>query len=492
MLTVLLVEDEILVRESVKRIIPWESLGFQVVAEADHGEEAMTCIRQFNPDLVITDIIMPIMNGVDLLKEARKEGYESRFIVLSCMSDFEYVREAMEYGASNYILKLSMNIESLTEALQKVKLEMLKDSSQQVTSLQPFYEHIWGQIGEQVIVQKSDIRERFPLTGFEGLHLIVLVSTHGSETFDKNKLLRMELWSHVQPQTIHTFSKWGQTAFFCWFTAEKDAEHVLENLRKTQLMRYRIEYSSVVRLEQLYEAWGQALSRSDRYWYEEKRDNALLEDPSTFAGEQDLWKMERIIILVFEQMKADRCCERLIQLFDHMRIQQKSMYRVKETARRLSQTFSRIMNQPLELQSEIALCGSHEQLCSMLIGMVQTKLQQWERNFPILTDHPEINKVVDYIRMNYHQEITVKSMAKLVAMDEKYLSGLFKKKTGDTLIHFLQRVRIRRAENYLHTTDLSVNEIGAMVGYPNDNYFIKVFVRWTKQTPSQYRKSAMT
>src|SRR5690625_7838013 len=95
--TVLIVEDEVFVRESIIEIIDWEDLGFTVIGEAGNGEEALEFIQKEEPDLVITDILMPIMNGDELLKKARKSGVESLFIMLSCLNDFEYVREAMEY-----------------------------------------------------------------------------------------------------------------------------------------------------------------------------------------------------------------------------------------------------------------------------------------------------------------------------------------------------------------------------------------------------------
>src|SRR5690606_6641438 len=101
---------------------------------------ALQKIREHKPDLVITDIIMPMLNGVELLKAARHEGYASKFIVLSCMSDFEYVREAMEYGASNYILKLSMNVANLKEALEKVKDELFRTSIMDAQVMHHYFE----------------------------------------------------------------------------------------------------------------------------------------------------------------------------------------------------------------------------------------------------------------------------------------------------------------------------------------------------------------
>lgn len=121
---VLLVEDEVFVRESVREIISWEELGFTVIGESGNGTEALAMIIQDTPDLVLTDIVMPGMDGLELLKQTRQAGLKTKFVMLTCMGEFEYVRRAMEYGASNYILKLSMSVNSLRDTLRKVSAEL--------------------------------------------------------------------------------------------------------------------------------------------------------------------------------------------------------------------------------------------------------------------------------------------------------------------------------------------------------------------------------
>jgi len=257
---VLLVEDEVFVRESVREIIAWEELGFKVAGEAGNGAEALEIIRRDPPDLVLTDIIMPEMDGVELLRQTREEGYTSRFVMLTCMNEFEYVRQAMEYGASNYILKLSMSVNTLRETLHKMNAELMKNHPGHQTST-------------------------------------------GGETTDT-----------IPPQPAHQASP-----------------------------------------------------------------------------------------------------------------------------------------------SEI-------------------------------TTHPEVQKILRYIHEHYEQDITVKSMSSYVMMGENYVSALFKKKTGRTLIHYLHQVRVDKATEYLLHTELPVHEIALRVGFVNDNYFIKIFKRLTGLTPSKYRQ----
>lgn len=290
---VLLVEDEVFVRESVREIIAWEELGFTVMGEAGNGSEALVMIRRDPPDLVLADIVMPEMDGVELLRRTREEGYRSRFIMLTCIGEFEYVRQAMEYGASNYILKLSMSVNSLRDTLRKVSAELARDR-----------------------------------TGVGG-------QTAGSPT--------------------------------------------------------------------------------DRLVAEEQQ---------------------------------------LRQLPSSIRISKDSPeYRAYEGG-----------NRAADVQSRSPKVGE------------------------AAISHPEVYKIIQYISENYSQDITVKSMAQYVMMGENYVSALFKKKTGLTLIHYLHEIRVEKAKEYLIHTELPVHEIGHRVGFVNDNYFIKIFKRLTQQTPSKYRQ----
>ncbi|XID90274.1 response regulator [Paenibacillaceae bacterium WGS1546] len=267
---VLLVEDEVFVRESVREIIDWESMGFTVVGEAGNGAEAMSIVRKEKPDLVLADIIMPEMDGIELLKQTREEGFRSKFVMLTCMSEFEYIRKAMEYGASNYILKLSMNVKDLRETLGKIRAELEKEE-----------------------------KTRMPAAD--------------------------------SPQSARPTER------------------------------------------------------------------------SSGAGRAESPDAERT--------------------------------------------------------------DGEERIT-----------------------HPEVNKIIAYIHENYHEDLSVKFLSQYVMMGENYVSALFKKKTGHTLIHYLHQVRIDKAIWYLRNTSFPVSEIGQRVGFANDNYFIKIFKRHTKQTPSLYRK----
>ena len=109
MIKVLIADDEPLVRAGIKTVLPWNMYGFDVIAEAADGKEAYEKILKLKPDILITDIKMPGMDGITLLKHLKQEKISIQSLVLSCFDEFELVREAMKYGAHDYIRKLSID-----------------------------------------------------------------------------------------------------------------------------------------------------------------------------------------------------------------------------------------------------------------------------------------------------------------------------------------------------------------------------------------------
>ena len=133
MIKVLIADDEPLVRAGIKTVLPWNMYGFDVIAEAADGKEAYEKILKLKPDILITDIKMPGMDGITLLKRLKQEKISIQSLVLSCFDEFELVREAMKYGAHDYIRKLSIDPAKLLEVLKEMK-EAVSDQPEQNAS----------------------------------------------------------------------------------------------------------------------------------------------------------------------------------------------------------------------------------------------------------------------------------------------------------------------------------------------------------------------
>lgn len=149
MTKVLIVDDEVLVRVGIKSSIAWQEYGFELVGEASNGIDALEIIREQNPDILITDIKMPKMDDIELLKELEKAGSPIQSVVLSFYNEFEYVREAMKHGAKDYILKLSMEPKELLEILLKIKENLMMNSQKPVS------------VGQELSVNLEELKNQF-------------------------------------------------------------------------------------------------------------------------------------------------------------------------------------------------------------------------------------------------------------------------------------------------------------------------------------------
>jgi two-component system response regulator YesN len=488
MWTVLLVEDEIFVRESIRATIEWESLGFTVIGEAGNGDEALSFIREHRPDLVISDIIMPKMDGVELLRQTRELGLDCRFLMLSCMSDFEYVRQAMEYGASNYILKLSMSVNALKEALLKMDRELAKLQSRRSDSyVYERYERIWELLlhPETPETEGADAAVHEVVSFPHPAKYVALVSAlHGGAPFTREDFIRMHLVDMGAGDSLHSFSRWGQTTFFYWSSAPV---HIRANRAKPG--RTAIAYMSSVRNTELLSAWRTVLKKLDAFWYEGghgmlQADHAPVDPFPVCFG----WKQERQFIQEFEEQRLEACRGIIKEAWDAMRDRRVPMYAVKDTAFRISSMLQRMLDKYPSDTEAIGQCLTHNEARDLMLQLVEQSMASKIHQTEEYTDHDEVNKIIAYINQHYDQDLTVKFLAQHVALDENYLSTLFKKKTGNSLIHYIQSVRIEKAKTYLENTDWPVSEIGVKVGFVNDSYFIKIFKRWTQVTPTQYRK----
>ena len=118
--TVFIADDEQVIRDGLKQIIDWESFGFTVCGDAANGEEALAKILELNPSLVLIDIRMPKMHGIDVIEAARAKGFNGKIIIISGYSDFKYAQEAIRYGVQYYLTK-PIDEDELEEILRSIK-----------------------------------------------------------------------------------------------------------------------------------------------------------------------------------------------------------------------------------------------------------------------------------------------------------------------------------------------------------------------------------
>ena len=127
---VLIVEDEVLVRGGLKSVIGWEKLGMEIIGDAANGKQALEIYEADKPDIILTDIKMPVMDGLELIARIREKDEKTKIVILTCYEEFEYLQEAMRMGVSDYISKLRMKPAEIEAAMEKLKRELDENEEQ--------------------------------------------------------------------------------------------------------------------------------------------------------------------------------------------------------------------------------------------------------------------------------------------------------------------------------------------------------------------------
>lgn len=488
MWSILIVEDEVHVRRSLRKNSNWRESGFEVIGEASNGLSALEFIKVHQPDVVICDIVMPIMNGIDLLKKTREAGLPCLFVMLTCMNEFEYAQLALQNGAFDYILKLSMNAQALRDILVKVDDELKRTARQTSLRLlfeyQSFYKEMWERITE---LKQEKAAEPFKNQAKEILpHVLVCSVLNGNAAFSVDDYMALDLTERDKHAIIHQFSAWGQTTLFYW-SRKKVTVNPLHGWEPP----FPMVVCASVPSAQLFEAWRSTQRKLDEFWYSGQKRFHYFENGERIDGSDHSvsWKIERKLIQYFEQAKVNECEALLKEIWSRMEQGGFPMHVVKHTANQLDKLLFRIANYSGVESDDLSVCTNHKELMAKLLARLGNGMGNSKRVKESLTDHSEINKILDYIHVYYDSNITLKTMAQFVSLEEHYLSSLFKKKTGGNFIDYLHGLRIEKAKHFMDHTDMTVNEVGKRVGFLNDNYFIKIFKRYTNMTPSMYRNS---
>ncbi|OUS67838.1 hypothetical protein B1748_35480 [Paenibacillus sp. MY03] len=481
MWTVLLVEDEGYVREAIRETLDWESHGFCVAGEAGTGKEALEAILEWKPDVVIADIVMPGMDGIELLKETRKAGIRSRFIMLTAMNQFDYARDALQYGAFNYLLKLSLSDEVLLENLARIREELLGELKEAGEALYPLYHRIWAEIsGNRVPAHAAPIALPAAAVKFHSLRLSIAAVLSGADPALPHQAgIRTEKYLLVQ-----SFCDGGQTTFFCWSFPDKAGQACDSGFCRPG------EPAADGGLEQFAREWRKVLNQLNGSWY------GIMELP---VGEETalppIGELEAALVRAFEERNAAKCAETAALIWESMKRMSFSHIDVKQLAVRLLHVLEMLAGRNAEEGADlykdeayVNAAMSHESLLAQVQQTIQEHIRRKQEEKVSYTDHPEVNRVIQYMLEHYRENMKVTDLAKLVAINVDYLSTIFGKKTGLTPIAYLRNIRIEQAKRLLIYSKLSVEEIASQTGFADDAYFIKTFKRMTGQTPSSFRR----
>lgn len=534
MYKVMIVEDEMLVRIGLKNSVDWSKFNMQVIADLPDGQSAWEQYHQERPDLIITDIRMPKMDGMELIAHVRAEDKSTRIVVLSCLEEFELARKAMSLGVSGYILKLTMTEEEIQTILQTIRNELDHQQRARVVedrpSLLPSNIEL---IKEKYIkdfllygIYSVEEFERFAVQSQMQLSPIrLVVCMMEVDHYSKLKQKFKDEHGHLIKMTLLNMLNEITTAFHKGESLYIDETHYLVLLSFEDILsEQQIRQQTVLILQRVQHVIGTYFNSSVSFGISEI-DNAYKSLPRLYLESHERLqhkfltgtglyhtgqecidvapiqaRLEQIRLYcplreLLSPMKQERYDDYIRILHEHLYADRRS---IQHLLFQLIQWISTSLYDYHQNEKTI-LFNITDQLeqCDTLPEML-TQIQLYlsevvEQSRTMMHMSSEITKAIQYIKQHHTQNISLQQVAEHVNLSFGYLSNLFKKELQITFIDYLNRYRVERAKELLVGTSLKSYDIAAQVGFsPEYTYFSKVFKKVTGLNPNEYRRQYWT
>lgn len=495
---VLVVEDMAIIRQGLVNLLE-ENYSFDIV-EASNGLEALEIVKNKKIDFILVDIMMPKCDGLEFLKKIKKMNQHIPSVIISGYSDFEYTEQAIQYGVSGYLLK-PIEEEKLHSMIAKLKNEV--DTQRTQSNILSKYVEIQHNIEKQ-IDDKNFLKQLFSeekIYAPKNLYTVVLILFPLQEKENIYELINhfFEHDSNFSPRVIEhpIFSNYYILVFssqdYCYMTINGDVQKLFLYIDSKKAGNFCISMSGMdhylnkeVYLEAEKASFSRFFSNENQvciYKNNHEKNVRINENHfkllQTSIANKDFTKVDELLVVLFtyEEKVLDP---------------KKLFYRLLENLQKVG---IEIFGQPfyhhlssLEINDDYLSVLFNKQDLILRLSSILNDYQFIDGDFNNNSDNL-ISKIKQHIANHYGEEIVIKQLAESYNINYSYLSSVFKKKEGQTIVSYIKKIRVENAKILLAETNNSINTISELVGYPDVQYFYKVFKQSTGQTPLKFRNS---
>ena len=543
MLKIFLAEDEVIVRETIKRMIPWEELGFELVGEAADGEMALPLLIRQKPDLLITDIKMPFMDGLTLAKLAKKELPELKIVILSGYDDFNYAKQAINIGVEDYLLK-PITKNALIERISEIRSRYEHEKTQKEyyekfqREMQAYEKNSSRDFFEALVRGSMDMMEVYKKAEKLGVDIVaeaynILIFTMNSEEDFSGQKEGYSEWEAESLEMLEEFFSGHPSAMLfrsnifsygVLLKGQKESikEITKECVGKIQGILKRKESKRewflavgqpVERLSQIKKSYHTASRAfSQRYLYVENilyyDEMEMMEHRSGQADTNDNAYLKKVDVNALNPA--------ILQKFLSNGIQEETENFVKDYFYAIGQeqmeslvfrnyvilnvrfsviTFLKGLGcdtegmEPENTEEILAESGKNiESAIAYAEKMVSQAITIRDQNSGN-KNRSILKTAVDFIESHYmEEEISLNTVANVANVSANHFSALFSQNMGQTFIEYLTSLRMNKAKELLRCTGMRSSEIAGEIGYKDAHYFSYLFKKTQGMTPSDYRK----
>ncbi len=536
MYKVLIVDDESIIRKGLKNIIDWKSLGCEVCGEAGDGMEGIRMIRELRPHILITDINMPEVDGLSMIKETKQLLPGSKIIILTGYRDFEYIQEAIRLGAFDYLLKPS-KIEDLTAIVNKAIAELQRSCKveEELNNLKKHFKSKIPVLRQKLLydilfrinTKKDEILDELNLYGLT-IDKFKIMAVETDEEGPENAKSQYE--KHLyQFGIINTFQDILGTSFktadvpinsrtilFIIQPNEESEGDKFSSLYKDavslqELVRNCFSFTVTISISsegngalELADKAREALEALDYKFYMGKNTIILYEDLKSFYKSADYSALEVYEKSLVQMVKSGNkdsvslVVKDILKCVNECKLDRESIKKfywnlinlvcsIPTTMKLDEESFH--YKRITEIFAILDQCESIVEI-NRILEETASSIAERINSFNRKTINSTLQKAMDYICENYNEPITLNEVAEHTYVSIYYLSRMFTKELGKNYVDYLNEVRIEKAKEYLKDSCCKTYEIAELVGIKDAHYFSKLFKKYTGVTPSEYRSGS--
>jgi two-component system response regulator YesN len=534
MINLLIADDEIEILDGIRSVIDWEANDIRICGEASDGRSALELVYKLSPDVVLMDIRMPKLTGLEVLEEIYKDNLNTKCIILSGYDDFYYARKAINLKATDYLLKPCQPndiLEAVLRVKKVIEAENLKETLFDKYKSY-FYDNIsvlkekllreiiynthsdYNALEEKMDLYKINLSKSNLLTAV--VHIDIL-NEEGKEfnqiDIETLKIAIKEITEKIIPNGF------GKEIF-------QDNEDIVIILSSEEIINWYVVSNKLFReikeeiksqlqvsvtigiggnannVSEIFKSYNEAISAMEAKFF-------MGEDNLIFFDEITIQSLKPVGYPLNEDIKIINCLS--TGNIDTLKSYVDDYFKTLCSDSSISKDyikysclalFGSILRFCLEKAIDInAMFGEEDDWinkinnCKTIFQLQETVLNIVEYVFNTISENKNTNylikKAVEYIKDNFHEDINLETIAKNIFITPGYLSLLFKQETGVNFLEYLHKYRIQKAKEYLHNKLLKNYEVSRMVGYTNEKYFSQMFKRYTGLTPTQYKDSIL-
>ena len=493
---VLLVDDDMLSIAYMKENFDWKSYGYEVVGAAYNGKQALKQFRLLSPDLIISDVSMPLMDGVHMAHEIRAMGRDTHIVLLTAYNEFEYVRGAIQAEVDDYLIKDELTEAVLRACLEKIRLRIARDRRIDDLVYQRALcdyvsegpDYVGQHYSEPGVAEYIAGRHHFWI--LTGAGPLLRAEAQGAET--KPAAHGAILKAFIAERELGRYSARGFHAeghfIVAWDGEDPEGEFQTSRLAATFLDRIQEAQGAFSLLYTERAVPMDVVCTLLKQRGNPIRCTQLFIGLGTVSPFASILKVDAAI----ERELAPETVERLMACEGAAAVE-RTLRDVMMDSRGCCMPYDRCRDLIRYIDVRLKRMGAGgddaaapprdlKECAAYFAGAIA-------RIRSAGTQRPEVRKAIDYLNRNYgNPKLRLNSVAKHIGLSDSRLSVVFKEDTGRTVGQFLTDIRINRAKQLLSEGDLRIYEIANKVGYGNSQYFSTMFYKETGMYPSQYKK----